>query len=318
MAPPRFVEVFFLTHRWLRATHPDTEDGAKARALAAFVRYRQGWVRAFRGGACELVFWIDVACVDQAAPQPDLAKLPLWIACCSHLVTFSAADYGDRAWCRLEQVRAARRARPLSRVSRASVSRRGLKRRVVWWHWVGQLLAAGFMRGLKRRVVWWHWVGQLLAAGFMFTDHQSVIGVGFDAANIAAGTILQADGFRPLLDPAGGRLTCEADRAVIARFSALGGAALSRRKGVADRSVVAFGETPGLRRFDLMALAPLDDAGASIRRPGKAISDLFGANTHTAHHSSRAPGTNHMANGAKQTGGGHGHGRATRRPCLCM
>ena len=55
-----------------------------------------------------LLFWIDVGCVDQAQPGPDLIKLPLAIACCERLLTFVADGYRSRGWCRIEQLLAKR------------------------------------------------------------------------------------------------------------------------------------------------------------------------------------------------------------------
>eukprot|EP00040_Diaphanoeca_grandis_P030888 m.183507 g.183507 ORF g.183507 m.183507 type:complete len:438 (-) comp32162_c0_seq6:232-1545(-) len=98
------LEFFFFSHRWLRNAHPDTEDHEKARALVEFVKYRKKWTKHQRGIASRIYFWIDISCVDQNNPGEDLAKLPLWVACCSHMVTFTTTDYFSRAWCRLEQL----------------------------------------------------------------------------------------------------------------------------------------------------------------------------------------------------------------------
>ena len=43
------AELVFLSHRWLRPAHPDTEDCVKAKALCEFIRYRKDWVRAVQG-----------------------------------------------------------------------------------------------------------------------------------------------------------------------------------------------------------------------------------------------------------------------------
>ena len=92
----------------MRRDHPDTPKHVKARALIEFGKWRQNWVRSVHGFIPQLLFWIDIACVDQAHPRQDLAKLPLAIACCERLLTFVAQGYEDRGWCRVEQLLAKR------------------------------------------------------------------------------------------------------------------------------------------------------------------------------------------------------------------
>jgi len=102
------AEVFMLSHRWLRDDHPDNEAMDKAKALIEFGQYRQQWVRDHHQLNITVFLWIDVCCVDQLDPVPDLIKLPLAIACCERMVTFVADEYQDRGWCRLEQLLAKR------------------------------------------------------------------------------------------------------------------------------------------------------------------------------------------------------------------
>lgn len=101
-------EIFFLSHRWLRAAAADTTDNVKARALVEFGKWRKAWVEAHHEYTPTLLFWIDVACVRQEDLQGDLAKLPLAVACCERMVTFYAEGYFERGWCRIEQLLAAR------------------------------------------------------------------------------------------------------------------------------------------------------------------------------------------------------------------
>ena len=102
------AEVFMASHRWLREQHPDNEANDKAKALIEFGQCRQQWVRNRHQLNVTMFLWIDVCCVDQSNPVPDLVKLPLAIACCERMVTFVADGRQDRGWCRLEQLLAKR------------------------------------------------------------------------------------------------------------------------------------------------------------------------------------------------------------------
>ena len=106
------TEIYFFSHRWLRPSHPDDDSNTKAKALIEFGRWRTAWVQERYNFTPRIYLWLDVACVDQAAPGPDLAKLPLAIACCERMLTFAAGDgtsaYAARGWCRLEQLLARR------------------------------------------------------------------------------------------------------------------------------------------------------------------------------------------------------------------
>src|SRR5262245_46288319 len=102
------VEVFMVSHRWLRPSldssrsHADSPDGAKARAINEFSQWRRQWVLHRHGFLPEIYYWIDYCCIDQDNPGAAVPLLPLWVACCERFLRIETADYDERTWCRVE------------------------------------------------------------------------------------------------------------------------------------------------------------------------------------------------------------------------
>jgi hypothetical protein len=102
------VEVFMVSHRWLRPSldpsqsHADNAGGDKARALDQFSRWRRQWVLHRHGFLPEIYYWIDYCCIDQENSAAAVPLLPLWVACCERFLRIETADYDERAWCRVE------------------------------------------------------------------------------------------------------------------------------------------------------------------------------------------------------------------------
>jgi hypothetical protein len=102
------VEVFMVSHRWLRPSlnpslsHPDTAAGEKARVINEFSLWRREWVLNKHGFAPEIFYWIDYSCMDQGDTAAAVPLLPLWVACCERFLRVETPDYDERAWCRVE------------------------------------------------------------------------------------------------------------------------------------------------------------------------------------------------------------------------
>jgi hypothetical protein len=95
--------VTFVSHRWARAFHPDTEDNAQARAL---IEYLNSDANPTKGCWRDRYFWIDWSSIDQdsrSQKEAMINALPIYLRCCNHFISLEwSRDYWSRAWCRLE------------------------------------------------------------------------------------------------------------------------------------------------------------------------------------------------------------------------
>ena len=107
----RVLCLSMFSHRWTRPSvrveeaHPDTPDGRKAAAMAAYGR--GGNCGVFPNHQFEYFFWVDFAGVHQTdlhAKVLGVATLPLYVAACSEIIFYHTDSYEGRAWTRLERV----------------------------------------------------------------------------------------------------------------------------------------------------------------------------------------------------------------------
>jgi hypothetical protein len=96
---PPGARVVFLSHRWLRPTHPDDEAGTKFQMLDAVMAVL---ARELGTGADSLYVWCDYSCIDQSDPFSGVQMLPAIMACCEEIAYVTHPEYFLRAWCRTE------------------------------------------------------------------------------------------------------------------------------------------------------------------------------------------------------------------------
>jgi hypothetical protein len=94
--------IYFVSHRWDSPVAPDTNENAQALLLI-------DWLDSEHGPTAwhSMYFWIDWSCIEQdddALKVQQIQSLPIYLRCCTYLVSIAWRDYWKRSWCGLEIV----------------------------------------------------------------------------------------------------------------------------------------------------------------------------------------------------------------------